>query len=251
MASAENVRTFLLFPILRRLLVMAAFLAIPVIAGEIVVRKLVSRAIAGAVKNSIGISPAVGFGSTPVLLQIAHGRLDAVTLSAPGARIDGLPPTSVSATLHDVHLRSLTSLQGAIGSLTLDARLSAAGARDLLATPACAESLPAALRDALTAHPRALIFPGRIDLLPPAGRAAEIQFHPYAAGQSVQFAIIGLHSGGVAASAEQLTAARSQAHCSRSLANLPFGVSLRAAIAAAGSLDLRFAGTGASFSALG
>jgi hypothetical protein len=230
---------------------MAAFLAIPVVAGEIVVRKLVSRAIAGAVKNSIGISPTVGFGSSPVLLQIVHGRLNAVTLDASGARIDGLPPTILSATLHDVHMRSLTSLQGAIGSLTLDARLSGAGARALLATPACVQSLPSTLLHALTAHPRALIFPGRIDLLPPAGRAAEIQFHPYAAGQSVEFAIVGLYAGGVAASSAQLTAARSQTRCSRSLGNLPFGVSLRAATAQAGNLDLHFAGRGASFSALG
>ena len=228
-----------------------AFLAIPIVAAELVARKLVADAVAHAVEARIGVAPKIGFGSTPLLLQIVNGRLNTVSVSARGARIGGLPPLNLSATLRDVHLRSLTSLEGAIGSLSVDALLPASGVRDLLATPACIDSLPASLVPALTRSPRVVIFPGRIDLLPPRGRAAEARLRPYAAGATVRFALTGLDLGGRAVSAGALSSARSAVRCSRTLGGLPFGVSLKSALAGAGTLELAFAGRGASFSALG
>jgi len=228
-----------------------AFLAIPVLVAEFVARKLVADAVAHAVEARIGVSPKIGFGSAPLLLQIVRGRLDTVTVSARGARIGGLPPVAFSATLRDVHLRSLTSLEGAIGSLSVDARLPPSGVRDLLATPACIDSLPASLLPALTHSPRVVLLPGRIDLLPPRGRAAEARLRPYVSGTTLRFALTGLELGGREVSAGALSSARSAVRCSRTLGALPFGVSLTSALAGAGTLQLAFAGRDASFSALG
>jgi len=197
------------------------------------------------------VSPKIGFGSTPLLLQLAHGSLDAVSVSASGARIDGLPPVELTGTLRDVHLRSVTALEGAIGSLSVDVRLPASGVRDLLATPSCVGSLPATVLAALTPTPRVALFPGRVDLLPPRGRATEVRLAPLAAGTSVRFAVIGLELAGAPSSAAQLAAVRAQTRCSRTLTDLPFGISLVSARAGSGTLELAFAGTGASFSAVG
>jgi hypothetical protein len=199
----------------------------------------------------IGVSPKIGFGSTPLLLQLAHGSLNAVSVSASGARIDGLPPVELTGTLRDVHLRSVTSLEGAIGSLSVDVRLPASGVRDLLATAACVGSLPANVLAALTRTPRVALFPGRVDLLPPRGRATEVRLRPLAAGTSVRFVVIGLELAGAPSSAAQLAAVRAQTRCSRTLTDLPFGISLVSARAGLGTLELAFAGTGASFSAVG
>ncbi len=240
-----------MIPILRRLLMLAAFLAVPLIAGELVARKLIGDAVAHAVSARIGVQPKIGFGSTPLLVQIVRGRLSAVSVSASGARIDGLPPLTLSGTLRDVHLSSLTGLQGAIGSLNILASLRAAGVRELLATPSCVDALPAAERALLTRNPRVKVFPGRIDLLPPRGRGAEVRLAPYASGSSVEFAITAVEVDGAPVSAAELGAARAGTHCSRSLSDLPFGVSLVSAHAGTGVLDLAFSGTDASFSALG
>src|SRR5471032_877992 len=114
---------FLLLPILRRLLYIAIFVAILAVGAELLARKLIGADVSHAVAARIGVSPKVGFGSTPLVEQIARGSLDDVSVSAAGARIDGLGPLSLSGTLRDVHLRSLTSLQGAIGSLEIHAGL--------------------------------------------------------------------------------------------------------------------------------
>jgi DUF2993 family protein len=199
----------------------------------------------------IGVSPKVGFGPTPLLLQLAHGSLNAVNVSASGARIDGLPPVELTGTLRDVHLRSVTSLEGAIGSLRVDVRLPASGVRALLATPSCIGSLPANVLAALTRTPRVAVFPGRVDLLAPHGRATEVRLRPLAVGESVRFGLIGLELAGAPSSAAQLAAVRAQTHCSRTLTDLPFGISLVSARAGWGVLELAFAGSGASFSAVG
>jgi hypothetical protein len=221
------------------------------VAAELIARKLIGDAVAHAVQARIGVAPKIGFGSTPLLVQIIHGRLSDVTVSAERARIDGLPPLALTATLRDVHLRSVTGLEGAIGTLRIQARLPAAGVRDLLATAACVESLPPAVISALTSSPRVEIFPGRVDLLAPRGRAAEVRFRPHAAGSSVDFAVIGLEQAGAPVSAETLAGVRARTHCSRALDASPFGVSLVSARAVAGALELSFAGSDASFSALG
>jgi hypothetical protein len=230
---------------------LALFLAIPLVAIELVARKLVGDAVAHAVATRIGVKPTIGFGTTPVLLQIVHGRLGAVTVSARGAHIDGLPPLALSATLRDVHLRSLTSLQGAIGSLTVQASLAPAGVRDLLATPGCLDALPAGVLTALTPSPRVDLFPGRVDLLPPRGRTAEVQLRPVVVGASVRFVVTAVHSAGAPLPAGEVALVRADARCSRTLSGLPFGVSPVSATAVRGALVLGFAGSGASFSALG
>jgi hypothetical protein len=230
---------------------LAAFLAIPLVAGELVARKLIGDAVAHAVKARIGVAPKVGFGSTPLLWQVAHGRLDSVSIRATGAHIDGLPPLALSATLRDVHLRSLTGLEGAIGSLTIEATLPPAGVRDLLATPACIDTLPRSLLEGLTRNPRVDLLPGRIDLLGPRGRSFEVRLAPRASGIVLRFEVIALVQDGVSASGAQLAAVRDGTTCSRSLSALPFGVTLESASVGSGDLELEFAGSDASFSALG
>jgi hypothetical protein len=187
----------------------------------------------------------------PLVVQIARGSLGDVTLSAQGARIDGLGPLSLSGTMRDVHLRSLTGLQGAIGSLEVAAGLSPTVVLGILATAACAESLPAAVRSGLTSRPRVAIFPGRVDLLPPRGRAAEVRLRPYVAGSTLRFAIAGVDMHGAPAPAADVRGAQTRASCSRELSNLPFGIALISARATSGALELDFSGRGASFSALG
>lgn len=242
---------FLLTAILRRLLVLLVVLAIPVVIVELVARKLIGDAVASAVRARIGVAPKIGFGSTPLLLQLVGGKLDTVTASAKGARIDDLPPLALSATLRDVHLTHLTSLEGAIGSLRVVATLSAAGVADLLATPSCVESLPPSALVALRGRPRVDLFPGRVDLLPAHGRAVELRFRPAVAGNSIEFALSGYERAGAPVPATELASAQTRARCSRALANLPFGISLDSATARSGGLDLGFHGANASFSAIG
>ena len=118
-------------------------------------------------------------------------------MSAARARIAGLPPVAITATLNDVHLTHLTSLEGAIGSLRVDARVGAGGVRELLASPSCTAALPADLRGALTVAPRVLLFPGRIDLLPPTGRSAEIRLRPVTRNGGLAFAVLAIERAGV------------------------------------------------------
>jgi hypothetical protein len=240
---------FLLFPILRRLLYLAIVLAALAIGGELLARKLIGDAVTHAVEARIGVAPKIGFGSTPLLVQIAHGKLDEVSVSAQGARIDGLGPLALTGTLHDVHLSSLTSLEGAIGSLSVQARLPPAGLRGLLATRACVDSLPASVLEGLSGAPRIVVLPGRVDLLPPVGRAVELRLDPYAAGSTVRFALSALELDGAPAPQAELEQVRASIDCSRTLSDLPFGVALVSAKATDGALALAFSGTGASFSA--
>jgi len=242
---------FLLFPILRRLLHLAIFVAILAVGAELLARKLIGDAVTHAVAARIGVSPKVGFGSTPLVVQIAHGSLVDVTVSAHGARIDGLGPLALSGTLRNVHLRSLTGLQGAIGSLEVAAGVPPSVVLGLLATPACAQSLPAAVRSGLTSRPRVEIFPGRVYLLPPRGNEAEVRLRPYVAGSSLRFAISSIELGGAPAPSADLRAARTGASCTRRLSDLPFGIALVSAKAGSGALALAFSGRGASFSAIG
>ncbi len=242
---------FLLLPIFRRLLYLAIFIAILAVGAELLARKLVADAVTHAVAARIGVSPKVGFGSTPLVVQIARGSLGAVRVRADGARIDGLGPLSLSGTLRDVHLRSLTGLQGAIGSLEVAAGLPPSVVLGLLATRACAQSLPAAVQAGLTSRPRVEIFPGRVDLLPPRGRAAEVRLRPYVGGSSLRFAISTIELRGAPAPAADVREARTRASCSRALSNLPFGIGLISAAARSGAVALAFSGRGASFSAIG
>jgi len=243
---------FLLGMVARRLIVLAIALAVPVIAAEFLARKLIGDAVRSAVKARIGVSADVSFGASPVVLALIHGRIDTVTIKARRARIGGLPPLTLSATLHDVHLKNLTSLQGAIGSLTLDVRVTAGQVLELLATPGCVSSLPAPVRGALGGSPRVLLFPGRIDLLPARGRAGEVRLAPLVASRdTVAFHVTGLELGGAPASPATLAAARAQVRCSRTLPGLPFGVALNSATVGRGALSLHLSGSGATFSALG
>jgi len=241
----------LLGALTRRLLILAAVLALPVVGGELLARHLVGRAFANAVRARIGVAAAVSLGSSPILPQLVRGRIDTATVRATGARIGGLPPMSLSATLRDVHMTRLTSLQGAIGSLRVDAGLGAAGVRDLLATPTCMDSLPADQRAALTRRPRVLILAGRIDVLPPSGRSIELRLRPAAAGNVLVFRLSALELSGARAPAGELALVRSRVSCSRALARLPFRMTLVSASARSGTLALAFAATNAAFSAFG
>jgi hypothetical protein len=237
-----------LIGLVRRLVVLAAILAIPVLIGEFVVRKLVGDAVASAVSARIGVPAHVNLGSGPVLLELAKGRLNGVTVSASRARIAGLPPAALTATLNNVHLTKLTSLEGAIGSLRVDARVDAAGVRELLASPSCVDALPEDLRNALTATPRVLLFPGRIDLLPPSGGRTEVRLLPLARPSGLAFAVIGIERAGVRSAVSAVSA---PVLCVRTLGSLPFGATVASVAAGAGTLDVRLHATGASFSALG
>jgi len=241
---------FLLFPILRRLLYLAIVLAVLAVGGELLARKLIGDAVTHAVEARIGAAPKIGFGSTPLLVQIAHGKLDEVTVSARGARIAGLGPLALTGTLRDVHLSSLTGLEGAIGSLNVRALLPPAGVRGLLTTRACVGSLPASVLEGLSPSPRIVVLPGRVDLLPAVGRAVELRLDPYAAGSTVRFELSALELGGAPAPQAELEQLRARIDCSRTLSDLPFGVALVSAKATDGALALSFSGSGASFSAV-
>ena len=241
----------LLIPILRRLLMLAVVLAIPGVIAEFVARKLIGDAVASAVKTRIGVAPKIGFGSRPLVVQLVGGKLETVTLTAQGARIGGLPPVTLSATLRDVHMTHLTSLEGAIGSISVLAGLSPAGVGALLATPSCVGSLPRNGLLALTSRPRVVLLPGRVDLLPPHGRAAELRFRPAVVGNSIEFALSAIERSGVSAPTAVLASAGARAHCSRVLGSLPFGIALDSARAERGALELSFSGANASFSAIG
>jgi hypothetical protein len=241
----------LLTRLLRRILVLALVLAVPLVAGEFVARKLIGDAVTSAVRARLGVAPNVSLGSDPVLLQLLHGRIDDATLTASDARIGGLPPVGLTATLRDLHLTGLTSLQGAIGSLSVQARLGPAAVRDLIATAACAGSLPANVRAALTPDPRVRLAHGRVELLPRAGRAVEVRLSPAAAGDRVVFSLVGLERGGAPAATAALLSAQGPLRCGRSLTSLPFGVGLVSARVQDGALRLAFDGTNAEFSALG
>jgi hypothetical protein len=237
---------FLLTGLLRRLLVLALVLAVPLVACEFIARKLIGDAIASAVRARIGVAPHIGLGSSPILLQLVGGHIDAATVTASGARIGGLPPISLAATLRDVHIAHLTSLEGGIGSLSIEARLGPGSVRDLLASPSCLEVLPPAERAALGGRPRVDIFPGRIDLLPAGGRAAEVRLAPAVAGAGIIFTVSALERAG--APAPLPVPAPS---CTRALPGLPFGVTPRSATATSGALVIAFAASNVTFSAIG
>jgi hypothetical protein len=234
---------FLLVPILRRLLMLAIVLAIPLVAAELLARHFIGEAVSSAVGARIGTHAHVGFGSTPILAQIVRGRLDDVTVSASGANVGGLAPLRIDAILRDVHLQNLTALEGAIGALSVTADAPLGVVRGMLASPSCLGAMSPALRAGLTNDPRVLLFPGRIDLLSPRGRGAEVRFVPSAGGSAVRFETSAALIGGAAV-------ARPPA-CERQLDGLPFGVTLRSAQARSGMLVLGFSGRDASFSALG
>jgi hypothetical protein len=233
--------------LLRRLIVLAIILAVPIVGCELLARKLVGDAVRSAVRARIGVSPSIDFGSTPLLLDVVHGRVGRVELSAKRARIGGLPPLTLHGSLDNVHLTSVTSLSGAIGSLTLSAGLPPVGVGDLLAASSCTGALPADVRAALTTRPRVYLFSGRVDLLPPTGRAVEVRLAPQVSGGRLVFAVEGFERAG---QVEPITTLAGVS-CTRSLPDLPFDAHLRSASAQTGVLDLAFTGANASFSALG
>jgi hypothetical protein len=239
------------FSIFRRLLFLVLFLAVPLIAAEVVARKLLGHAVANAVSARIGGSPQVSFGTTPVLWQIIHGQLNDVQVSERHVRLGGLPPMAISASLHEIHITSVTSLNGAVGRISLHADLPPRSVLALLATPACLESLPASVAGALTDNPRVLIFPNHISVLPPSGRTAELRLEPAAVDGSIDFRLIGLIEDGASVSSATLDNVAASVTCTRSVNDLPFNLHLVRAHARSGALRLGFSAGSASFSALG
>ena len=129
-------------------MVLALILAIPLVAGELLARKLIGDAVASAVRTQIGGPAKVGFGSTPVLLQPrsrhASTHVTERHAAARGLRraADGGAQRDAGATLH---MKRLTSLEGAIGSLSVEARLQPSPPlAGLLMTPGVRRLAPAA-----------------------------------------------------------------------------------------------------------
>jgi hypothetical protein len=239
------------FSIVRRLLFLALFLALPLVVGEIVVRKFLGSAVKSAIAARIGGSPQVSFGSTPVLWQLVHGHLDDVTVSETDARLGQLPPMTLAASFHDVHITSITGLHGAIGQIDLQTDLQPHSVLDLLATPACIESLPASVLEGLTGHPRLKIFRNHISVLPPSGRVAELRFAPAARANTIVFRLIGLVDSGATSSTATLDSVAAGVTCARTAENLPLNLRLVSARARPGKLLLGFSAPSASFSGIG
>ena len=108
----------------------------------------------------------------------------------------------------------------------------------------------------LTRRPRDALFPGRVDQLPPHGRAAEIRMRPGGRGRTaVVFAISGVERGGVPQSTAATVALARCPRAMRAIArvNLPFrDRPCESAAAGSGALVLGFHGaSNASFSAIG
>jgi hypothetical protein len=240
---------FLFFGIFRKLVYVVLVLAIPLIVGEFIARSLLGDAVNSAIVSRIGGKAQVGFGTTPVLLQLVNGHLGDVSVSESKAQIGGLPTLAFNATLDDVHLSSITHLEGGIGAITLTAHLDAHAVRDLLATPTCVGSLPPGVLDGLTEQPRVKIAPGHIALLPPHGSAVDLHLFPAVAGGAIIFHATSLSLDGKRAPAATLTAAAGAINCARTVQNLPFNLQLKSTSTTPGLLDVQFAATNASFSA--
>lgn len=240
---------FLFFGIFRKLLYVALVLAIPLIAGEFLARALLGDAVDSAIVSRIGGKAQVGFGGTPVLLQLLNGHLSDVSVSETKAQIGGLPPLTFDASLDDVHLRSITHLQGGIGAIALTAHLDSVAVRDILATPTCVGSLPPSVLDGITERPRVTIAAGHIALLPPHGSAVDLHLFPTALNGAIVFHASSLSFNGARAPAATLAAVGAAIDCVRGVQDLPFDLRLASASATPGSLEVEFAATNASFSA--
>jgi hypothetical protein len=90
---------FLFFGIFRKLVYVVLVFAIPLIAGEFIARSLLGDAVNSAIVSRIGGKAQVGFGTTPVLLQLVNGHLSDVSVSESKAQIGGLPTLAFNATL--------------------------------------------------------------------------------------------------------------------------------------------------------
>lgn len=230
---------FLIVGVVRRLVILAVVLAIPAVALELVARKVVGDAVASQVKTAFGGAPAVDFGSTPLLEQIAEGHLN-VTITDAHAAVAGLPPVALSASFDDVHMTSLLGLHGRIGSVTATAGLGPHRVRALLSSSGCIAALPANELAALTNRPRVRIGIGHITLLPPHGRAVVVRIVPVESQDKLAFNV-----ASVTAAGQALAGVR--AGCAVGVGALPFGLTFTGASATKGLLELAFSGHGASF----
>jgi hypothetical protein len=240
---------FLIRWVRRTLIMLVVLLAVPLIAGELIARKLVGDAVGSAISSQFGGSPHVSFGSTPLLWQIVGGRLDDVSVSEPEANIVGLPPARLHANFDDVELSSLIGLHGVIGTVAAQANLDPQAVRDLLESDGCVRSLPPSVIAALSRDPRVVIVAGHIAVLPRRGRGAELRFVPSTLGSTIALHLTGVLERGVPVSSSELDVLASQADCLRNVSGLPFALTLVSARAVPGDLELSFAGRRATFSA--
>ncbi len=238
---------FVIVWLARKLVVIALLLAIPVIAGEFLARKLVGDTVRSAVAARFGGSPQVSFGGTPLLWQLLGGHLDDVTVTDSGASVAGLQPLAVTANFDNVRVSHLIGLHGVIQTTKVAAVLGPADVRDLLATSACVRGLPDGIGAALTADPRVLIPAGHISLFPPHGRAVELRLVPSAVSGALAFHLIGAVVDGAEVSESALEALASQVDCLRPMTGLPFNLRLVSADATAGVVQLGFRGGDAQF----
>jgi hypothetical protein len=231
----------------RRLLVVVVILALPLVIGELLARKLIGDAVASTLAARFGGSPRVGFGSKPLLLELLDGHLDELTVSDARAHLGGLPPVALSASFRDVHVTSLTALRGATGPVTVRASLDATVVRDLLAVAGCTRSLPADVSEALGADPRILLLAGHVSLLPVDGDAAELRLVPVLFHDAVAFRVIGVLLAGAAVPVATLRSVAAGTDCVRPLGSLPFNLRLDGVTAAPGAVQLDLRAAGASF----
>ena len=230
---------FVIVWLARRLIVIALLLAIPLVAGELIARKLVGDTVRSQVAARFGGTPSVGYGSTPLLEQLVEGRLT-LNISEPNARISGLPPVALAASLTDIRLTSLLGLHGVIGSISATASLGPSGAWRLLASSGCGSALPPSVAAAMTRRPRIAIGGGHLSLLARHGRAVLARVVPTALGERIAFNVVSIAGRRGAATA-------TGAGCVASLGGLPFNLTLTSASAADGMLRLAFTGRGARF----
>jgi len=235
---------FLIRFVVRRLLVILAIAAIPLVAGELIARKLVGDAVKSAVAARFGGQPAVSFGSTPLLWQLVNGRLDDVTVTEAGADVGGLPPVSVTANFENVTVQKLIGLHGLVAAVAVTASLDRNGVRELLRASPCAGELPDGIGAALTAGPRVRLHAGAITLLPPRGRAVLVRLVPSAVDGELDLRLVRVVAHGASVAPGSLGPAGG---CLVPLHDLPFRLTLASAGAMPGALRLELRGSRAEF----
>jgi LmeA-like phospholipid-binding len=218
----------LLIWLVRRLALLALVLAIPLVIGELVARRLVGDAVASQLRSHFGGSHAsVGFGSTPLLLQLIDGHIDA-NASIARVQIAKLPPAALQVSFDDVRLSSLLGLRGVAGSVLAHVSLGPDAVGRLLWNGGCAGELPPQLAADLANSPRIAIGRGRVKIH---GDGAGLDVVPTRVGRTIDFTSV---------SAPRVA-------CTISVGAAPYGLALAGTSASDGALVVTFRARGVRF----